>query len=351
MRSFAGRRMRRPRLMAAAVASAVATAGLVAALVIALRARAEAVLPWVAIGGFVVFFGLMLASVMPRPATVEVSAGQVRTSWGAAIAVQRVEVGRWLMAAIDTPIGVLLEVVGADGARLRIGGEGHDGRGYVRDPSERAPVLARRSVDIAVPRDDLDGIALVLGVVRVPGELVVELVPNSQSARGALRTIGPWFATIAVVSALGVTAAMIGAGTTITSALIGVLVVAGLAWTIVRASRVRPPEITLQAGDHGLAMIDRTGTTSVPWSAVRAAPRIHIVRSKGSSWTMPALELTLGDRALAFCAWGGELDSAGWSSDVPRLRRVRWLAGPPQFASLLAELRRRGCITTPRAPS
>src|SRR5205823_4403091 len=77
-----------------------------------------------------------------------------------------------------------------------------------------------------------------------------------------------------------------------------------------------------------------------PWAAVRAGARAHVVRIKGSSWTMPALELVLGERELVFCAWGARAEG-----EAPRLRRVpRWLAGPAQFRSLVAELRRHGAL-------
>ncbi len=329
-------------MLVAAMGCLVVTVVACVATVAALHARAEPFLPWFGIGGMIVFYVFLFLGFRTRPATIEVDGGQVRVSWRAeARRVARVAPGRWVLGGIDTPMGMLLEIGDDRGGRLRVGGEAHDGRGYANE----AP--ARRSVDIAVGADDFDRIAATLGVARTRAAPALELVRSSQSAGGLLGTMAPWLLTIVVVSALGVTLGVTGLGDAVSPLVLGggtmAIVLLGLIVTVVRSNRVRAPALVLQADEAALLITERGETTAHPWSAVRAEARQHVVRMKGSSWTMPALALALGDRTLELVAWGGKAD---WPGPVPSLRRApRWLAGMAQFEAFLSVLRDRRMLS------
>lgn len=340
MGSYRGTRTRRPALIAAGIGVLVVTAGGCVVLVATLRARAEVFLPWCAFSGLIAFWVLMVLAMRSRPASLEVEGRRLRVSWqDRPIDAEHVAAGRWVLSALDTPEGVLLEIRGGR-RRVWIGGERHDARGY---PNEARP---RRSVDLALSADDLDRLARELDVPRAASGATIELVRSSQSAGGMLRTMGPWLATIVVVSAFGVTAGVTGVAERLPPWMLGAitaaLVIGGLGWTIVRSSIPRAPALVLRASERGVDVTERGETTTIPWGAVHGAARQHVVRAKGSTSTMPALELSLGDREVALAGWAA---TSSWGV-VPTLRRSpRWLAGASQFQALVDELHRRGRLT------
>jgi hypothetical protein len=353
--TYGGTRRRRPRLLALAfvvLAAAIVGGAIVG---VTLRARGEAMLPVIGLGGMALFYALMIGSMLPRKAAITIEGGAVQVSWRQRpLRVARIEVGRWVMPAIDTATGMLLELVGDDGARLRIGGSDHDGRGYPRGAGVRA-------VDVAVTAGDFDAIARELGVARRdPRELRMALVRSSQSAGGVLGMMAPWLLTIAALSVLGVGLGMSGLGERLQASPHGMVIIGagtmaviaiGIGATVTRSLRVRAPGLELVADDGGLVLIEpgRPGAADMdrevaraPWPAVRAAMRAYVVRMKGSTWTMPALELAIGDHALVCAAWA----HTAWPGEVARLRRApRWLAGAPQWSAMVAALQARGRLT------
>jgi hypothetical protein len=298
--------------------------------------------PWIAIGAGAGFFAFAIASIVPRPATLEVSPGELRPSWTGPIPLTdaRITIGRWVMPVIDSVTGLAIHVGG-----IRIGGTDHPGDGY------RVDAAPARAVDFELSAADLDALASAIGVPRAApdGTVIVELVRSSQSAGGAFRTMAPWLLTMVVLSvggvALGATGLAdrllrhphgmiwMGVGT-------GAIVVAGMAWTIVRSMRPRIPSLELRATADTLGLFAYRGAEQVrvPWAAVRAEPRSLVLRTKGGTWTLPALELHLGDHVLQLACWD---QREAWPQPAPRASPT-WIAGRPHWRQLLTALQVRG---------
>lgn len=332
MTTFHGKRARRPALVWCGVLVIVVAAAAVAWVIANQPDKvAERYAPWIGLGGFGVAFALWIASIIPRKASLVLDGDQLRPSWGAPVRATGVAVGRWVMAAIDAPIGAYLTAGG-----LRIGARDHDGDGY--------PIAARpvRSIDLELRPDDLDALAAGLGVVRAPGgEFVIELVRSSQSAAGSVRAIAPWLVTMALISLAGVVLAL----TDLPPVTIGVVTAGGaligLATTIVLASRIKRPGLAIVlAGDVVAIRRGRDEVARVPWQAVRGAPRRYVVRMKHGTMDLPAIELAVGSEVIAFAAWDPDKELR-WPDGTAKGRTPQWIAGVPQWRRLIRELRAR----------
>ena len=303
--------------------------------------------PWPAIGGAVAFYALMLVSMIPSRAWLELDGTLAKLSWRAPLRVAKTAVGRWVLGGVDTPTGALLVLIGDDGTRVRVGGRDHDGVGYPRD-------ARARSIDLAIDLDDFDSLAGLLGVTRARTGLEVELIASSQTARGIMRTMAPWILSLVTLCGLGAVLAMTSAGDRLASSpdgaivlgsITGAIALLGLIATVARSLRVKRPSWIVRVSDAGLAIArgdDAREDARAAWAAVRAEPRRYLVRSRGGTTTLPALVLAIGARELVI----GAYDSGqGWPDDTPRVRRAPpWLAGGAQWAGLIAVLRERGAL-------
>jgi hypothetical protein len=348
VRTFEGKRQRRPAVMAAAGLVAAGVAIAAAIVVLTAGDHGERVVPWLVIGGMIGAYVVMVVAMSPRRASITVEGREVRASWRARpLRVESITAGRWVLAAIDTPTGAMLVLHGDDGARLRIGGQHHDAAGYARD-------ARARSVDFAIDAAPFDELAAMLGVPRGDADsLEVELVRSSQSARGLLGTMAPWLLTIVAVSFLGGGLALSGAGEWIErrpygTAILGgatvAVVILGIVITMVRSLRAKPPSWIVRATAAGLVLARADGDerARAPWSAVRAEPRRHVTHGRGGTSTVAAIVLAIGDESLTIGAFDmGE----PWPDETPRLRRAPpWLAGGAQWSRLIAELRAHGAL-------
>jgi hypothetical protein len=347
VRTFEGKRQRRPRVMAAAGLLALGVVAAVAVVTLGSADHGARVLPWLVIGGMLGAYALMMIAMIPRRASITVDGREVRASWRARpLRVESIDVGRWVLGAIDTPTGALL-VLRGDGGRLRVGGSHHDGAGYARD-------ARARGVDFAIDAAAFDELAALLGVARGdPDELAVELVRSSQSAGGLFATMAPWIVTLLVLSAGGVALGLTGAGDWIMRQPHGVAIlggattaiaILGIAITTIRSMRAKAPSLIVRGTGAGLALVRAGGDelARAPWSAVRAEPRRHVTHGRGGPFTAAALVLAIGDESLAIGAYDA---GDGWPDETPRIRRApRWLAGGAQWSRLIAELRAHGAL-------
>ncbi|MBL9015164.1 MAG: hypothetical protein JNL83_13355 [Myxococcales bacterium] len=343
-----GRQRYRRRLFIAGVVAFLGSFVLFYVALFAVGARAEAALPWLVAPGVVGFLVASILSTLPRRVQVALDGHQLIASWRKQpLAVERVTVGRWVLGGVDTACGLAVHLTGP-GGRVVIGALDHDGEGYRLD----APPVRATDVDIAAA--DLDTLLGALGIVRdrAPGPLVVELTRSSQTAGGALGMMAPWFATIAIVAAFGLTIGLTGIADRIQRAPGGPLVlggvtlamvVVGLVVTFRRHGRVRLPELALQVTPEALVLVRPGGeeVARAAWSDVSAEPRQHVMHSRYGRYVIPVLLLSIGGNRLAIGAWHHGL---AWPFEAPRHRSPRHLAGAPWWPRLVEALHARGAI-------
>src|SRR5580704_5260491 len=153
--------------------------------------------------------------------------------------------GPWRAAGLGVTVGTVLHL--AEGRRkLRIGGRDHRPGAALRVD---APVV--ENVDVLLPAGELD--VLLAFVPHLTGggassphaahaPLRFALLPNPASARGVVSMMAPWFATLAIVSVVGVGLGSLGlydspVGQGIGAAITMAIIAAGIAVTVVRSVR------------------------------------------------------------------------------------------------------------------
>jgi hypothetical protein len=306
---------------------------------LAVLADAASIAPYVAGAGALGYFISTIAAMIPQQVTLDVSPTVVTTSWRGAIEIATPpQLGTWVVAGIDAPMGLVLRV-----GSLRIGGEGHDGAGYeVRG----APT---RTVDCHLGKADFEALCVAIGIRKGElGPVVVPLVRSSQSAGGAVRMMAPWLLTMAGVSTLGVIAGETGVmetrdGRIALVAITVAIVVAGIAVMVVRGRRVRAPELELRVEADALVLARAGGDVIVraPWATVTIERRRFTQSSRAGSYAMPLLVLTLeGHEPLRLGAWDTRL---AWPDGPEKAwRGPKWLAGAAVWPRLIEALRAHG---------
>ncbi|MEO8705596.1 MAG: hypothetical protein ABI867_36535 [Kofleriaceae bacterium] len=298
-------------------------------------AGATAIAPYAIGAGVLGYFVSTIAAMIPQQVTLEVAVGEVAPSWRPAIHGATPELGSWVVAGIDAPLGLVLRI-----GALRIGGEGHDGAGYdIRG-------AATRTVDCHVGKVDFEAMCAALGIRKgALGPVVVPLVRSSQSTSGVLRMMAPWLATIGLVSVLGIIAGETGwldtangqLGLTIATAAI---VVAGIVVMVLRGRRVRAPELELRVTPDALVLARPGGEpiSATPWPAVLTERRRFTQSSRAGSYTMPLLILTVeGHEPLRLGAWDTRL---AWPDGPDKAwRGPKWIAGAAVWPRLIEALR------------
>ena len=344
---FEGTRASRPDLAAAAFAVLLLGALTCALLIALLEDGAEAYVPWVGIPAMAVFVGLIIASMVPRPATLSVDDGAVRVSWRERPILRsglQIAIGRQVSAGLDTPVGLVAHLHG-DGGKLRIGGHGHPGAGL------RVDGASARTVDFQLTAADFDRFvgALQAARGRADEELVIGLLRSPQSAAGMWIMMAPMLVTLMLAAAFDVTLSASGlgdllqrtqAGRVAMTATIIVILAAGLLVTVMIGLRVRRPALSLRISAAGIVLARTAGgeVARAPWSQVWAEASDHQVIGRYLSGIYPALELRIGDSpSLALSAWDA---SQAWPMRVPRRPRAPpYVVGAPQWSQLVAALR------------
>ncbi len=313
------------------------------AVVVAIDGSGE-IAPYIAGAGGLAYFVATIVAMIPQTVTLEVEGKTVTPSWRRAIEVERALVGAWVVAGIDAASGLVVTVRGRGGS-LRIGGEKHAGEGYqLGAPS--------RSVDCHLPEEAFDELVELLGVTRgEAGPLVVPLVRSSQSFSGVLRQMWPWLATIALLGLMGLVLGNTSWGERLLASpegslgmaiASGGLAIVGIGWMILRARRVRVPELELCEEDDALVIRDRRGNAQrVPWKSLAIEKLTHSVSSRVGTYSMPVLILTVPDRKpLRLGAWDTQL---AWPGQPAKTWRApSWVVGSAQWPRFLDALKRRG---------
>jgi hypothetical protein len=345
---FEGKR-RSGRALGYGVLWLIAMGGVMAAVV---EARGAAGAGWAVYIGLAGAGGLVVSAVVamiPRAATLALEGGAVRPSWRPGFTIdQQPTAGRLVLAGVDAPVGVVIHLDGG-GAHLSVGCAGHPGTGFAitRDPV--------RAADFELGRADFARfIEQVQPAPATPGRIAIGLVLSSQSAGGVLRMMAPWLITMVVASAFGLVVGATGLAEQAMASKNGVfliggatmaIVLTGLAFTILRAQRVRKPGLELHLDQAGIAVV-RLGkgapveVARAPWTGITAAAQRHRISGKGFSMILPVLALRIGELDLAAGAWDGQL---AWPGEVAKARRSpRWLIGAPEWPLLVAALRQHG---------
>jgi FtsH-binding integral membrane protein len=250
--------------------------------------------------------------------------------------------GPWRAAGLGVTAGTVLHLA-ADRRKLRIGGRDHRPGAALRVD---APVV--ENVDVLLPARDFDVLlAFVPHLAAVGGAssphhapLRFALLPNPASARTVVSMMLPWFATLALVSVVGVGLASLGLyatplGQEIGTAITVALIVAGLAVTVLHSVKKRPA-LEIETDLHELRLRDpRSG------AIVAAAPLSVVSRTRGTHRTSgratmehPVLELGLPGRTVTLGVYDPRF---GWNDAAPRLSAPRYIVGPPDW-SLLVEV-------------
>jgi hypothetical protein len=318
--------------MLAGLAWLVACGGAAA---LAIVSDTHSIAPYVGGAGALGYFVSMIAAMIPQQVTLAVAAGEIVPSWRPEVR-GTPELGSWVAAGIDAPMGLVLRV-----GVLRIGGDGHDGAGYdIRG-------AATRTVDCHVSRDDFEALCAAVGIRKGElGPVVVALVRSTQSAGGALRMMAPWLLAMVAVLVLSIVAgpSALMAGRTGQLALtiaMAAIVVVGIAVMVLRSRRVRAPELELRVEPDALVLAKPGGEpiSRTPWSAVTTERRRFTQTSRAGSYTMPLLVLTLeGHEPLRLGAWDTRL---AWPDEPDKAwRGPKWIAGAAMWPRLVDELRR-----------
>ena len=323
---------------------ALCVGGLVLSLAL-VGAGAADLAPWLLFVGAFAWMVTGLLAVRPRPATLALEGGALVASWRKRpLVVREVVLGRWVLAGVDTTIGLVAHVRG-DGGALRIGGKESDGEGYTLGA---APA---RSVDCTLAPADFTRCLSALGVVRDDVRvhlLQIPLTRNRLTFGGALGGMWPWLLTIVACAGYGFILDRTGldselmrrpGGTWILGGIAMAIVLLGLTLTIVRASRVRRAAFELHADAITLALVRKDGKrlAAAPWSAVHGLRQRYHMRTRSGTTILPALELVIGDHApLRLALWD---PASAWSEDVPRAKTPRLLIGVPEWRRLVALLR------------
>lgn len=297
--------------------------------------------PYVLGLGAVGYFIATIVAMIPQQISLELE-GTRLTSWRGPIEIARTELGSWVVPGIDAATGLAIRVCG-EGGSLRIGGEKHDGEGYVLTGPPA------RSVDCHLAKADFDQLAAALGIQRgEAGPLVVPLVRSSQSLSGVVRMMAPWLLTITI---LGVGGAVLGntvvgeqvlqsANGQLAIALVsGGLAVVGIGVMFARGRRVRLPELELRFDDDALIIARGEAVTRAAWSTLTVEKLRYSVSSRAGTYTMPVLSLRSGDaRPLRIGAWDTTL---AWTDEPAKTwRGPTWIVGAAKWPKLLDALRR-----------
>ncbi|MCE9572864.1 MAG: hypothetical protein K8W52_06885 [Deltaproteobacteria bacterium] len=341
---------RRPRGATKIGLLAVVAVGVVIASLIATRgAAALAWVPYLAIAGVLALMASVVVAAVARDATLDIDGPSLRPSWRPELTIEQPPtMGRLVMAGLDTPVGVVVHLGNAR-ERITVGCTGHAGSGFATSGD---PV---RTADFELGRADFARFLELAAPARVDRDhLAIGLVPSSQTTAGILRMMGPWLLTIAAASAFGLVVGLTGLDEQLMQRRYGMyviggitmgIVLGGLTWTIVHNSRIKKPrrELRLDPGGMIAMRIDTREPVELAragWSAITAEPRRFVVRGRGSTTTLPALVLTIGELELVVATWDS---THAWSHEVAKARRSPpWLIGGPEWPLLIAALHAHG---------
>jgi hypothetical protein len=299
----------------------------IASLVVTHQASDHAI-QWIAIPAGIAFFGCALASFIPQKASLEIDGNELRPSWRASFRAGPPALGSFVMAAIDTPVGMYLRA-----GPVKLGARDHDGEGYT------CAAPPSRSVDFEMSIADFDQVCAQLAVPRARevDAYPIELVRNGQSGAGVFRMMAPWLATMVLCSAIGAGAMTLGLGMIGTLIATVIVLIAGLVTTIVLSARPKRPVMVIVLRQDGLALSKIGGDelARAPWQAIRGAPRHLRIAAKGGPIIMPALALSIGGMRIELAVWD---QVNAWPGKTPRAGGV-WLIGAPQWRRLVTALR------------
>jgi hypothetical protein len=335
--TFAARRSYRPRWTVFGLAFVLAGGACAAAL--AVTTEAHSIAAGVGIAGAVGYLVATIASMIPQRVSLVVEGSTLTPSWRRAVSVEAARLGTWVIGGIDVATGLVLHVGG-----LRIGGDKHDGEGYaVTGPPARA-------VDCHLERGEFEALLAAVGIRKgPPGPLVVPLVRSAQSLRAMVSGMAPWLVTIAVMSVIGVILNSTDAGRALAESREGQLglaigtsaaALACVAFMILRARRVRAPELVLRADPDALVLVRGANESRTPWPAITTQRLRYSQSSRVGTYTMPILVLALGEggKALRLGAWDAGL---AWPGQPAKAwRGPQWLVGAAHWPRLLDALAR-----------
>jgi hypothetical protein len=222
------------------------------------------------------------------------------------------------------------------------------GRNHLAKTRELRSAIA--NVDASVTADDFTAFARALGfrgdevqAANAADRIAVDLIPSTASARGLLRAMSPWLATIAAAAAVGIAGAALHieqnpAGLVVVQVLTVVIVVGGVINMIRRSRQPAAARYRLVIEGKHVSLEDnrragRANSSAPPLSATR-----HIYRysTRFGRYEMPTLRLVWpGGLAQVIGLWD---TSYRWPPGTKRLRKLEYVVGPEEWRRLVAAL-------------
>jgi hypothetical protein len=319
---------------------------------------------WLMAGGGFGAMALMMAAYVPRKATLCVEeieepsptgapfrtgpAALVTPSWRASIrpALERVRLGPWMQPGVGASQGVFVEVAGERGSVV-VGAKGHTGEGYVLS----AP--PRRGVEFETTSPELGALLDAIGVA--PGRaapLMIDCMTNRMSFAATARWIASSVAAMVIASMVGFAGSNAGfaeggIGKFASGALPPLIVVGVLGYNVYVALRAGSPALRISVESSGLTLLGRDGAvlSRTPWQFVKALRLVYEVSTRGSSYPIPVLALTLGDaKPIQLGAWDPQL---AWDDEsiTSHWTAPAFLVGTPIWPRLVAVLEEHARLT------
>jgi hypothetical protein len=171
--------------------------------------------------------------------------------------------------------------------------------------------------------------------------LVIDLQTSTATVGGIWRTMGPWFLTMALAAAVGLLSAFTpalrtGAGLVVIQAATVIIVVGGLAYTIMKSLRPPRPRYQLVVGPTRVALRDlAAGSIDTSTPRPKAVPRIYRMSTRGGTFEFPAMRLDWPSKSIVVGVWDAALV---WPAGTERTRKLQYLMGPEEWRQLVRAL-------------
>jgi hypothetical protein len=251
----------------------------------------------------------------------------------------RGEVARWTQANLWTTLGAAVHLRTARGS-LSIGG-----RDCLLAPRDRA---STQKVAASLSGEDFLEFVRSLELIPDPlvdaqrgGALTIDLQISTATVGGVWRTMAPWFATMAIASAVGLLAGFTpalrtGAGLVVIQVVTVVVVIGGLAYTIRKSMRPPAPRYQLLVDPARVTLRDLKGGAIDPGlPKPRSTRLVYRMTTRGGSFEFPALRLEWPSKSMVVGVWDSSL---GWPSGTERTRKLQYLVGPEEWRQLVRAL-------------
>jgi hypothetical protein len=309
----------------------------------------------VVIGGAVASMAVVVWGLLPRPLAMDVWPDRITVEGPrrGSFSLTGFTLGPWTMPGYGVSMGTVLHL-GVAAAPFRIGGRDHR-----PSPGHRLDAPGTSTVDATLSAADFDSLLAKLPAFQPPDRGYREgeppdfvrwaLTPNYASARGVVRVMGPWMATIATCvlvswafDALGFYdtpwGQSVAFGTTLA------VVVGGLVLTVVLSRRKPRAAIAMESSGDELRLVEVPSgrvLAAAPLSQVRVSRGHHGAGGRGTLY-WPTITVAIpGADAVTFSVPDARF---GWTDATPSTGAGSYLVGTPEWITANERLGTRGMM-------